>query len=635
MRTSILLIFLLASFISWAQQEAPPEGIVFQAVALDEEGQEIVGIDAKGLPIKSREISVRFSILEERPDGSEEYVEVHSTNTDAYGLFTLIIGEGTAQLGQFNEIDWGAGFKFLKVEIDIEGGTNYSLSSIQQMFSVPYALYSKESETSGFALRSDTAQYAFNAQIADSVRHGGGSQTLSISRDSIFISGGNGVKLPAQISLDNDSTNEIQLLIRARDSVSITNGNTVDIRDQDHDTLNEIQTISLLNDTIRLSKGGGSIPLSNIADSIIKNGGVQINQGTSGNGNDLCLTGIFVNLETWADSLGIIQIQPHGLIYDSAMFFNAFDNVGSHTGAYIHDRKLDTVIKISNLTTFFTYVSDSIVYLAYSDSTILLKINDDLSINKLASFYRGPGSIKDGSGLPFGFQTRPIINSSRDLIWIPNRASGVGMDDVLKFDYGTLNLQTHSNPRKGQSSSFSQFVSGDSIFLDNRLLNSNTMTTLRTFTFLERLSPGYSAFYFNGLLYYHTQSTEQFRVYNLQANKDVYLDNVSDMNFIGVNNGELWFDALFTRTTIERFNFMNFSLHSQIPFTGTITLHGNIRIKGYGNPYSPFTSSNKNIVRDNTHHLMGHVFTHSSSGRLRSFCINGTYPLSLGYFYSE
>lgn len=124
--------------------QAPPQGINYQAVALDAEGQEIVGVDAAGQVIPEREIAVRFSIISGSANGTVEYIEEHVTNTDQFGLFDLVIGLGNptgGQAGTFDAIDWGSGAHFLKVEIDIEGGINYKVMGTQQMMSVPYALY--------------------------------------------------------------------------------------------------------------------------------------------------------------------------------------------------------------------------------------------------------------------------------------------------------------------------------------------------------------------------------------------------------------------------------------------------------------------------------------------------------------
>ena len=48
------------------------------------------------------------------------------------------------QQGSFAGIDWANGPFFLKTETDPVGGTNYTVTSTQQLMSVPYALYAEE-----------------------------------------------------------------------------------------------------------------------------------------------------------------------------------------------------------------------------------------------------------------------------------------------------------------------------------------------------------------------------------------------------------------------------------------------------------------------------------------------------------
>ena len=43
----------------------------------------------------------------------------------------------------FDDMDWGSGNHFLKIEMDATGGTNYAMIGTTQMMSVPYALYAK------------------------------------------------------------------------------------------------------------------------------------------------------------------------------------------------------------------------------------------------------------------------------------------------------------------------------------------------------------------------------------------------------------------------------------------------------------------------------------------------------------
>jgi hypothetical protein len=152
MQKLITLTLALASIFSFhAQQEAPPQGINYQAVAVDNSGKETVGIDVAGKPVAEKEIRVRFSILKTSETGTLTYREVHLVTTDAYGLFNTVIGQGIqdASPNAFNQIDWGTGYHFLKVEIDIKGGTEYKDMGTQQLWSVPYALYSKYADVAG------------------------------------------------------------------------------------------------------------------------------------------------------------------------------------------------------------------------------------------------------------------------------------------------------------------------------------------------------------------------------------------------------------------------------------------------------------------------------------------------------
>ena len=164
-----------------------PQAVCYQGVATDQQGRELV----------SQNIKIRLSILRTSASGTEEWVETHSVTTDGFGLFDLPIGVGTRTGGAqtvFSNIKWGADKYFLKVEMDMAGGSNYVVMGVNQLISVPYALYSDKTgvadsaiaasrsvtsitsntaiyaNTSGRALtagRADTAQFAW---LADSAR---------------------------------------------------------------------------------------------------------------------------------------------------------------------------------------------------------------------------------------------------------------------------------------------------------------------------------------------------------------------------------------------------------------------------------------------------------------------------------
>jgi hypothetical protein len=150
---NIILLFIALTVHSInvsAQQEAPPQGINYQAVVYSNNGNENPGLDVPGQILMNQEIGVRFTILFSSETGTEVYKETNKVTTDNFGLFTLIIGQGSqTSVSPFDSIDWGAGYHFLKVEIDKTGGSNYEDMGTQKMWSVPYALYTKYAEIAG------------------------------------------------------------------------------------------------------------------------------------------------------------------------------------------------------------------------------------------------------------------------------------------------------------------------------------------------------------------------------------------------------------------------------------------------------------------------------------------------------
>ena len=97
--------------------------------------------DAAGNLVRNAPVGVRVSLLKASADGVAVYCETHRQTTNANGLLTLTIGDGTVVGGDMAAIDWADGPYFLKTETDITGGSNYTLVGAQQLLSVPYALY--------------------------------------------------------------------------------------------------------------------------------------------------------------------------------------------------------------------------------------------------------------------------------------------------------------------------------------------------------------------------------------------------------------------------------------------------------------------------------------------------------------
>ena len=124
-----LFLLLTATAALWAQS---PQRMSYQSIIRD--GSNVV--------VASTAVGIKISVVKGTATGTAVYVETHRKTTNANGLVSLEIGEGTALLGTFAGIDWSNGPYLIKTETDPTGGTNYSIPGIAPLNSVPYALYS-------------------------------------------------------------------------------------------------------------------------------------------------------------------------------------------------------------------------------------------------------------------------------------------------------------------------------------------------------------------------------------------------------------------------------------------------------------------------------------------------------------
>jgi hypothetical protein len=146
MKKIFVLLFLLIATIGAAQN-----GISYQAVLLNPNGEQLPGADNSKIPLVNSSICLRFSIAASS-GGTPEYQETITTKTDAFGMVNVTIGTGNPTPGSpsFNTISWGSGPKNLKVELDLTGlCTSFITVSDQPFTSVPFALYALNSGSGG------------------------------------------------------------------------------------------------------------------------------------------------------------------------------------------------------------------------------------------------------------------------------------------------------------------------------------------------------------------------------------------------------------------------------------------------------------------------------------------------------
>ena len=157
------LLFILLYFPMIGFTQSVPQGINYQAVARD----------ANGDVLMNQALTIQFSVISDIATSAISWQETHQDTTNAYGLFTAIIGQGISTAvgssATFDIIDWGASNHLLKVEVDY--GSGLVDMGTTAFMSVPYALNSTP-------------------------------QDLTISGDTLFISSGNSIVIPG-ISLLN------------------------------------------------------------------------------------------------------------------------------------------------------------------------------------------------------------------------------------------------------------------------------------------------------------------------------------------------------------------------------------------------------------------------------------------------
>ena len=197
-----MILMLLACVCVYAQA---PQKMSYQAVVRNADNSLVV----------NQNVSARIWVLQGSANGPAVYIETQTASTNANGLMALSIGEGTVVSGSFSAIDWADGPYFLKTEIDPAGGGSYTVESVQKLLSVPYALYANQAGN-GFSgdyndlvntpeiptVPTNVSAFTNDAGYLTSYTE---QQVLTISHDTVFLTGGSFVKLPAGFDGDYNS----------------------------------------------------------------------------------------------------------------------------------------------------------------------------------------------------------------------------------------------------------------------------------------------------------------------------------------------------------------------------------------------------------------------------------------------
>ena len=131
MKNLRFILFTAGISIGLLLQAQVPELIDYQGMARD----------GSGVPLANENISVKIEVVQGPLPGTVSYSEVHFPTTDAYGLFSLMIGDGSVISGSFAGINWSTGNIYIHTYIDPAGGSAYVDMGESKLATVPYAFY--------------------------------------------------------------------------------------------------------------------------------------------------------------------------------------------------------------------------------------------------------------------------------------------------------------------------------------------------------------------------------------------------------------------------------------------------------------------------------------------------------------
>lgn len=94
--------------------------------------------------LKSQQLELQISILENSPQGTAVYQETHSVKSSNAGTISLQVGKGTPQQGKFENINWGSRKEYYIHTVFTLNQETIDLGAVQ-ILSVPYALYAQHS----------------------------------------------------------------------------------------------------------------------------------------------------------------------------------------------------------------------------------------------------------------------------------------------------------------------------------------------------------------------------------------------------------------------------------------------------------------------------------------------------------
>ena len=267
----VLVVLVTLNFTLSTVQAQTPQKMTYQAVVRN----------ASNNLVTNTAVGIEINILQGSATGTQVYTETQTPTTNNNGLLTIEIG---GEVG-FDTITWVNAPYFLETNIDPDNSGTYTITGVNQLLTVPYALHAKTAESiTGGITETDpvySSSQAANITATDITNLSNLSGTNTGNQDISGIA----TNLQAiqdtasQIRADftdvssfiTTETDPVFIVWDKSTGISITESQITDLQsylttEVDGSVTNEIQDLSFSGTTLSLTGDGSTVDLSSLQD---------------------------------------------------------------------------------------------------------------------------------------------------------------------------------------------------------------------------------------------------------------------------------------------------------------------------------------------------------------------------------
>jgi len=137
MKTHIFLIFGFLALTGFLVAQDNHIGMHYQAIARDADGELLA----------NEQLVIKVEMMTIEPNEAIIYSEMHTAESNAFGLINLTIGHGEKTRGSFGEIPWQNQNIWSRISVKKQNDTDFRIVTSSKLYSVPYAYYAAEAGT--------------------------------------------------------------------------------------------------------------------------------------------------------------------------------------------------------------------------------------------------------------------------------------------------------------------------------------------------------------------------------------------------------------------------------------------------------------------------------------------------------